>query len=404
MKLNFITQHKKTTEFLVNNIGYIGDALYGFNVTETAQPSTSTKFQFEKIEKAKAVMIVARKHYVEKWKTYPAVSHKELKSILALQKVSSTFNDINLIVENKQQDGFDVKTITFSNELTSMLPENIVLFPETELLTALSTDNNRIVAQVTTFTGELFWAYSSNKTNSVYQGGLLNNLNGFIQSIGLSIDSQKTTIAANDYANVLVSCLTNIQVNDLYRISSINLKKLIDINQLHQLYLAPLAVTLIFVLISNAYLYINQSIITNDIASSQSTTSNLLSTKKEIDEIEQQIATVSHEFEQIDATHVIWKLVAKVIDSGMEVSRFSRSQDVITLRGRAEQASAILSELNQTPGVKKATFQGSINKSRGQDLFTIEFEYHALSQNNATKEVVNTQVSEKIVQDTNNES
>jgi hypothetical protein len=388
VKLKLLTQNKKIATLLQNNLGYLGNELLSFS-TNNNSVNESGHVVFNKATSPKIIVIVARQYYTEAWQTYPALSLKELKSILTLQqKNNSGFKIIQRITINKEQDGFDVKTITFNKKTSELLPPKSVLIPETELLRSLINNNGRLVAQIESPNGSLFWAHSTNKVHSAYKKGLLNNLEAFMQSIGLPEDIAIKQISNAKYAQLLFELIENTAITKLIEIASVNMSEVIDVNRLHRLYLAPLAVATVFVLMSNSYFYLQQSWLSNQIKETSSETSGLLEQRVEIDQVEQLVNVLNDEFSRLKATHATWELLDKAMAAGMRVTRFRRYDQGIELRGTAPQASKVLSEINTLKQVSGAVFVGSVRKSRGQDAFTILLQF-------SSKQVVNTRMTNK---------
>lgn len=385
MNLKLLTQNQKLARLLKNNIGYLGHEL--LNLT-SEEKSDSVDVAFTKAVSSKFIVIVARQHYTESWQTYSALSLKELKSILTLQqKNQSGFNNIQRIIINKEQDGFDVKTIMFSKKIAALLPNKTVLIPETELLRSLVSDDEKLVVQIDSPNGLLYWAHSGNKVHSAYKKGLLNNLEIFIQSVGLPEGTATYKVSDKEFSQLLFTFIQNTSVAKLIKIASLNLNQIIDANRLHRLYIAPLAVATIFVLLTNSYVYLQKSLLNNQIEESSPVTSDLLVKKRRVDQIEQLVGVLNHEFSSLEATHETWLLLDKVMEAGMRVTRFKRFEQGIELRGTAPKSSKVLSELNTLPQVSGAAFVGSVRKSKGQDAFTISLQFAI--EKNLSKPIVN---------------
>ncbi len=378
VKLKLLTQHKQLANILQTNLGYLGDELFSFQAESSNDSADNTcgKSFSKKIAltKSKKLIIVARKYYQEQWKTYSALTMKELKNILTLQQqVNKGLKLIQRVVINKEQDGLDVKTITFDSDLVATLSKHVILIPETELLRRHVTNGGRTVAEIDSPCGVLFWSHSVNKVNSVYKKGFVNNLVSFKQSVGLPNDTDDLSISEQDYATLLFQLIENTPVQQLFAVASVNINphELINLNKLHALYLAPLVLTGCFLLSVNSYFYVQKNILSAQLEESNAEVMALLNDKQIIDKTNQTINIINTEFLSVQATHEVWNILHKAIESGMQVSRFKRDKQGVELRGLAEQSTKILSDLNELPEVTDATFKGGIRKSRGKDSFTI---------------------------------
>lgn len=70
--------------------------------------------------------------------------------------------------------------------------------------------------------------------------------------------------------------------------------------------------------------------------------------------------------------HAHWSLIYQLVESDMEINRISFAEKLLSVRGRAPNASKVLANIAKTPYVSSATFKGSVVKSSGQESFTLE--------------------------------
>lgn len=373
MNLNFLTKYRSVNKLLLNNVGYIGERCY--QIAKVA----SGNCELVACESAAPLMIVARQHYEESWATYSSLSLKELKSLLALQQSAAGFKPLRQIVENKSQDGFDVKTITFSADLLKWIPANTALLAETQLLTLHFTPSDTALLSNHTPSGRLFLAWSKQKIHSAYAKGLMANIERFKLSIGVNDSEQVQEIAQAQYGQHLISLLENAPLSKLIANISFDAKQAINMNKLHALYLAPIAVATLFLVASNSYLWFSHQQLQNQVSEQGSSIGEVLKQKRENDRNHQLISVLAAEVNQVERVHSHWNILEQAINSGMQIKRFATNTSGIELRGTADNASKVLTEINQLKQVKSAIFVGSVRKSRGQDSFVINLELSSQS-------------------------
>lgn len=360
VKLNFLTQYKIAAQFLYQKVGY-----YAQNCYDLSGDS------FTPCDTLKPILIIARQHYSEKWQTYPALSLKELKSILKLQnKVSENQRLIQQYVVNKEQDGFDVKTILFNKSLTDVIEKNTVLIPETELIE--TNGEERVVLQLETPVGEVFWAKSSDRIHSVYRRGLLNNSDNFKMSIGYPNDVNVIAFDKVEYLSVLKNSLENINILLLLKIISYEFTNFVDVALLHKFYWTQIGIAFIFLLSTNGYFLYKNNHLDNQLLSYGEQVTELLEVKVKQDKASIFIDAINHEIKSVEKVHEDWSIIYEAVQQKMHIQQFRKRDDVYIIRGLAGDASKVLTAVNDLPQVSSAVFQGTVRKSRGKDSFIIE--------------------------------
>jgi hypothetical protein len=318
-------------------------------------------------------MIVSRKHYQEVWNTYPAVSLTELRSVLKLQKNLAGNNRVlQYKYQNKELDGFDVKTIHFSTKINDLVSKKIALIPETELLTA--TCNEKVIFDIDSPQGKLYCAKSNNKVLSAYQSQLLPSQEAFKLSAGYNENAMVRSLTNSQYATHLLESLQNIDFADLVKNTSMALQHIFTPRQLHQLYLGPVLTSLLFVLATNGYYYFKNENINNQLAGYDETVNKLLLMQTTQDQKNAFINIATTEFKNIPPKLEYWEIIYNAVSSGMHVQQFRKRDNTYLLRGKADDASEILAVINQLPMIKNAAFDGTVRKSRKKDSFIIKFE------------------------------
>lgn len=320
---------------------------------------------------SKKVVIVARKYYSEGWKSYPSINIKELKALLKLQKnVASVTTQLQTYSKNNQNEGFDVKTINFDEQVIERF-KRCILIPETELL-AHHFINERSVAEMLTPAGALFYTKVEGKTQSAYKQGLMSSVERFCLSIGVSHTVNIKQITQAQYATVLWDTLKGFPLSKVHKIAAFDLNANLNYKALHSLYLAPLACATIFILATNGYYMYKASSLEKEQLSYQSDVNELLTKKQNIDIAKLYVEQVTNELSKYPNVHSHWDIAYQAINEGMDIQQFSGKQYDIRMRGFAMSASKVLTEVSALTQLANAEFNGAVRKSGKRDYFIMD--------------------------------
>jgi hypothetical protein len=377
---------------LLNQLAYYANGWYFFKEQQATEDKEKHDFieqyVFKQIESSNAkVVIVAKTHYRQSWQSYTSISKKELQQIIILQKnnensAATTFQ----VVANSAIDGYEIKKTTFDAQLINQLGEQRLLIPETELINLEKeqqdnfTNNQVWLASLDTPAGTLFASCFSEKHTSSYAKGLISNIEAFKLSSGLPGEISPTYINQQNYATFLFSCLTQKKIDQLYRKVAFNAKKWFKVQDLHLLYWAPLLTATAFYLLTNSYLWLQSYNIESKLTDQNSEISQLLDSKYEQDKQSQLLNLLNDEFSKTTTVHEHWSLVYQLVESGMLIYRLSFTNNVLSVRGNAPNASKVLTEIAKNPAVKSAIFKGAVSKSKGKESFTLELTPHKVQE------------------------
>jgi len=405
VNLALFTKQPLLKKALLKQIAYYANGWYVFDDnTGTNADTDQYSFKANAISKAK-IVIVAKIHYHQSWQNYTSVSKKELQQILTLQKSNEkSANTIFQIFSDNTIDGYQVKKTTFDSQLMNEIGEQKLLIPETELYSSpnesqiatntntnansnTSTPSNQTwLSSIETPAGTLFTCCFANKSasTSTYAKGLFSSIEAFKLSAGLPSDIKPTYITKQNYASFLFNCFTQKKLNKLYGKVAFNAKSWFKAKDLHLLYWAPLLAASIFYLLTNSYLWLKSYNIKNELAQQSSEVSQLINNRYQQDQQRQLLNFFNAEFSKTTTVHKHWSLIYQLVESGMIINRLSFSEKLISIRGKAPNASKVLTEIAENPAVKRATFKGVVRKSKGQDSFTLELTPHKLTPNKLT--------------------
>ncbi|MDE3271234.1 hypothetical protein [Pseudoalteromonas sp. G4] len=346
-------------KFIKNKVGYFNQQL------QTLDRFSSTAENFQP-----RLIIVSKKHYKEVRKSYSAVSKKDLDAILALNSIASNNLSISKVSVNSQIDGFDVKTITYDVNLIDKIPSSAMLLPETELLSFYCSDKQCL--SIDTPGGELYFAKPLKYGVSDYKGGLLNSVDTFIKSVGLSDKAQAVYISRLEYSNLLQKLLKQISIVDLVRSSRVFFTKSLNLSKIHVLYLAPLTFATLFLVAVYGMNYLHIETINSESKTLNSEATNVLQKRQNFISLNEKLEVLNDEFNKINRKHTDWDIISIAIASGMEIQNLVGNDEFIEMRGVAPKASEVLEKLNESEMVNSAIFTTPIRKSRRKDAFTLK--------------------------------
>ncbi|MDP5213572.1 hypothetical protein ORJ66_11015 [Pseudoalteromonas tunicata] len=359
MRTNVFFQKIKEKDWLRKYVGYFNDELLEID----AQGFLPSK-------RGKKIVIVSKKWYREKWQTYSSVSLKELKNILKLRRVEGGVTGLQVFYTNQQQEGYDVKTIDFDQEVLSKF-QNVVLIPETELITHDFKDL-RDVFEIETPAGILFHAIIDGKTCSANKQGLMSTVELFSLSLGLSQSANFKKVILDDYTTFLWGNLKKFPISKINKIAVFDFKSSISFKSLHSLYWAPLVSAALFVLAMNAYYMYQTNQLTSRLSEYKVGVSELLNKKQAADKAKSYVEQVSNDISQYPNLHNHWDIAYFAIEEGMDIQQFTGSKSLIRIRGFADSASKTLTAMNNLPQLSSVQFDGPVRKSGARDYFVME--------------------------------
>ncbi len=359
MKIDNLLQSIKSKEWLKKHVGYFDGDLYSL-----------TDSGFETTEIKSKVMIVSRKHYVESWKTYPSITASELKEILKLQKQTDNKVIKHVYSKNVQQEGFDVKTIEFSQQIAEQFPEN-VLIPEVELISRYY-QQQTVAVQISTPSGELLYATSEGKAHSAYKRGLVSSLRVFAFSIGLSEQSQQITLDQTQYSQLLWQVIKSYPLTQLDKLIYFDVKKSINLPILHAVYWAPLISALLFTGVVGGYYYLYDLSLDEQLSENRQQVNELLQKKQSIDKSRNYVVGASTELTKYRSVLSDFQIAQEAIKAGMDIQQFKGDENGVSLRGFADSASSVLQTMSDLPELASAEFNGPVRKSGTRDYFIMQ--------------------------------
>jgi len=360
VNLTFLKKYPFALNMLQRNLGYYADQVYAYNsgVFEQCDDHTPN------------VMIVAKRYCQEQLNSFASISRKELNQIIANKKKSAAHILFN-VIPNSAIDGYDVKECRIDEEVVKRLSKAKFLLPETALL---SVTNDNQVYCVDTPLGKVFSGGTSARQKVVYAKGLLADVEYFKLSAGLTADSLTQEVSQQELAEFYIGQLLAQEV------SSIKINLLFDASKwfnpvhLHALYMGPLLTALLFYTATNGYFYFKQQQLDANLGEGRGEVSQVLDTRNKIANISAQVDALSNEFSGQELVHRYWQVVYDLVELDVDVTRITYKNGELTVRGLAEQASNVLTEIAKKDKVISASFQGPVRKSRSKDSFVLKIQ------------------------------
>jgi hypothetical protein len=170
----------------------------------------------------------------------------------------------------------------------------------------------------------------------------------------------------------LYQCLIHKNIELIYRSLSFNVKAWFSAKDLHLLYWSPLLAATLFYVVSNTYLRFETYNVKTSLAEQQGEISALLKEKQQQDTQHQLLGLLNNEFSTTSSVHNHWSVIYDLVENGMTIQRLTFAEKLLTIRGRAPNASLVLASISKVANVSSASFKGSVVKARGQESFTLE--------------------------------
>ena len=331
------------------------------------------KLGFEANDASQHIIVVAKSYYTEQWQSFPAISKSELKKILELNLSVNGKASIQRVYKNSEIDGFDVKTISFNNDLLKLIGNGKLLIPETELIAKFLLTNDVVALEVESPRGKLFISENQNRVTSALHGGLLNSLTKYKLSAGVSDTAESKKLSIEAYANTLLNCFNSTSPQELLQISYFDVKSLFTKKQLHLLYWAPIATASVFTLGTLVFSQLQLSSLESELKNHGDLVGNLLNTQNQIQQNFELAGAIGAELQLTQNFYEYWDIVYHLVEEGMFVQQFIKRDEFYRIRGKADDASKILERLSKIKNVENASFEGVVRKSRGQDAFVLQF-------------------------------
>jgi len=327
--------------------------------------NTQNRIEFSpitSIEQSKLVTVISRKYYSEAVHKYPIDDKAELIKLLKLefQEQPKTFFQIMKI-----QDGNALVNVWQFSELC---PESLVYIPESLLIGSLLESQSS--AEIKT-QPPLYVASSNDATHSSLSSVIINDINKFSMSVGVSQQKEVIQIAQNDFASVLAYGLSKLNINKFISlVEKPSNDKLL--NSLKKLFIPFSLVFTSYLAIASSYLVYQEANLKEQLSKHNDSVDSALNIQQNVDAQLEQFNAIADLLEGKQATSVMW-LVIHDLFKQVKFSNIRMVNGRTVLRGSTAKATLLLEQLSKIPYLEDAKFDYPTRSRKDIDVFVISF-------------------------------
>ncbi|REL26109.1 hypothetical protein DXX93_05645 [Thalassotalea euphylliae] len=401
LSLNIFSQPKlraRIVNMLCRYTGYYANnALYKFNFSDsniTLQEVNGSSFQ-------PAVLIVAREYYQEKQLSYPIDNKKELTKLLALEFEGQTASSYQITAIGESTSKVSTWKFNQLTQLSHITPRFVL--PES-LLLSLNIHPHQVLAQDCLADNDvkskkLFVSQHNGSSISSYLTPLINSPERFCNSIGKALASYETNELTRDIVvkHGTKELAANL-VSGLIRLPFSNLSAFAQKQQSQQgigeliksLLLPGIGVFAVYLALTSAWLYWQNTALTEQIANQQGDVANALNVQSKYTERLAEAQELTSLIAAQDQKAMIWPVLATVIeDFDIRTIRFIKGRYVFLGRTHREKKNSntdqkekenvtlkstdLLERLISHPEVVDAQFDSAVRRSKRYESFVVSF-------------------------------
>jgi len=359
--------------FIQQYVGYYSDQMY-----RIVFPSDG-KIQFIKADASfrPKLLILSRNHYQESIKQYPITDKTELKKVLTLNSNSDfdTTEQVHWKILGSDNSShavnFWIPDTTILNQYTP-----IFWFPES-LLVAANASQESIFEILT----EVNWyLYSKGKEGgciSLINGPVINNVDLFQSSVGISHDKPISIINKGELAQSLVDGLIKQSTLDIITFFIQKPDTDQPFNVWPRLKWSFLGIVAYF-LISSAYLLLHLNGLEQQNLKSKVNVQQAMQVRSEVDHLIEQLEVEKGTLENRQFTIYVWEILSPLLETDMLLTQIYYSDGRYRITGTASKAIELLKLLAQNRLVVEAKFDAPVAKTRKRERFMISFKLNPL--------------------------
>lgn len=386
--------------FNQNEVGATGDAVLSFEaiVSKGSVPVASddrTSQVRGRQVKAK-VAILSRNCYREQLKWYPIAKKSDVLKLVKLQ-VENTPSQVLFIIGTTVNAKTPV-TYYYLDEFTSDLSAWL-LIPETSLLGHELSSDSMLSYQTVEPCNTVFVSNSVAGIVSALQGGIIQNLEQFALSQGVTAQ-HKVHLSAEEHIKKLKSRLKHLYqlpLNGLVNRSALSFDA--SSATLSRFALPGVVVITLYLVLAAQVSEFKADSAKQELRAATKEANHVLNQYQDINEMIDRYGQLAENKPQSTQLLNVWKVLAPMYESGVIFSDLQQQQQNITLRLTADSASQALQLLIKQTGVTNAKFVGSVRRQRNMDAATVQFELTAVKPASAIKAVAERDNMSDSVQD-----
>ena len=319
-------------------------------------------------ESCGSVVVLARNHYQEFIHLYPVAQLGELKQILHTEYPQA---GVLHYIGPEQDQRRSVCTIVIHPDTLQQFSRLTLLIPESLLLWhALKSDN--AIYQCDSFAR--YFLYSAAAVPVSQQiGAFCPDVTSFALNNGIPDQGAQKHVDADSYANKLVQALAN----SVFVIAKLAVLVRPQVKQI-QLPFKAIAITaavslLLYIVLVTAYYSVLIDNRKNQLAELGSSVNQLLDIQQSVQKISDDVDTLRALRENKQFTAHIWQIVLPLLqnDSSVQLQDIASQSERIVIRGKADQATSVLTTLQASNVVTDARFDAPVRRDRDKDAFVI---------------------------------
>lgn len=309
------------------------------------------------------VAVLGREHYVERRKTYPVRSRRDLNRVLALElkDAPATLRLIGPLADDRREVTF----YQLEPEAVARAGRALWLVPESLALARTLAPGE--IADVERGGLRYFLAASGASQRA---GGAVQAPAIFALAVGADPEREAVRIAEPGVFERLLGGLRRLApaawlelLNPATRPSAA-----IEWRPLAALAGAGLVG---YLCLASAYLAVTQSLRERELESLGPEVGTLLEAQREVDRLAAEQQGLSQVLAGRAATHQVWRIAARAWAQGAALNALQLVDGRLTLRGTAPVATAVLEAIAAEPGVSDARFAAPTREQRGREQFVI---------------------------------
>ena len=325
------------------------------------------------------ILIISRQYYNEKVNDYPIENRKELSKLLKLENPANESCHYIWRHDNGQSR---VNIWQFSKKT----PAAFIQLPESLLLAIASqagTSSDKHVLTVDNSfkgTADLYVSQQQGAIYSSLKSSMINSVQRFIISAGLSQASQQSSINHAQSATRLALGLQKIPLA-LWS-AFINTSKLTSNNPLliKKIAMPFIGVISSYLIVSSGYLVLKNHNLQAQLQQQRVQINQALNKQQQLDNNLLRYKQLKSFFEQQDLSSPFWLVLANVLPE-VKLSNIRKIGNRYVIKGSSERATAILEKISLLDNVVEAKFDRPSTKMRSKERFTIGFtlQHHSLN-------------------------
>jgi len=312
---------------------------------------------------AALVVVVGREHYVERRKSYPLRSWRDLDRVLAQELAGTppTLTVIGPVADERREVTF----FELSPTVLGRFGRTLWIVPES---LALSTTLPAQCVAIVKRAGLTYFLASSGV--SQIAGGAVRTAALFAMAAGLDPDQEPLELSQGDINSRLLQGLRRLGAAVWPRLlrPGFRLDPGLAWRPLGTLAAAGLVA---YLLLGSAYLSLAESLRERELKSLGPEVATLLESQRRVEQLAREQHAMTKVLGDRRPSYPLWRVAAHAWQKGASIAGLALVDGRLTLRGDAPSATDVLGALGADPGVAAARFGAPVRQLGGREQFVI---------------------------------